>query len=146
MRNRERKSVARLLRDDIRRRRRRSASSVDVERLSGEGREEILLDPDRSSIRRGVERLREAALPLLWLEIGSTDRHWSLGTWAMWGSRWAITLLYTSVCTRGRHHAGAKTSRRERGKAAARVPAAKEHASHHALSSEAQSARYNRVN
>lgn len=70
------------------------------------------------SIRRDVAFFEVAPIPRP--GAGSTDRHWGCRDFgdaegrtsgdAMWRWRWAATLLYTSVCTRGWHHAGAGTS------------------------------------
>lgn len=70
------------------------------------------------SIRRDVAFFEVAPIPQP--GAGSTDRHWGCQDFgdaegrtsgdAMWRWWWVTTLLYTSVCTRGWHHAGAGTS------------------------------------
>lgn len=84
-----------------------------------------VLDLDRSSVSNTMLGVFEKA-PMFWPEAGGcTDRHSSIPNFgkawwtyvgnAMWRSRWAATLLYTSVCMHGWHYAGARTFRCARG-------------------------------
>lgn len=79
------------------------------------------LDPRYRARRPVSSRKRRDPSARSW---GCTDRHSSIPNFgkadgrtsgdAMWRSRRVATLLYTSVCTRGWHYAGARTSRRAR--------------------------------
>lgn len=81
------------------------------------------------SIGRDVAFFEVAPIPRP--GAGSTDRDWGCRDFgeaegrtsgdAMWRWRWATTLLYTSVCTRDRHHAGAGRSGRRRARGTDRV-------------------------